>query len=163
MLPDFRSSEKTFDLLSQVAGRAGRSDKSGKVIFQTFNEENYAIRYAKENDYKSFYKEEMKVRKLMKYPPYYYLVSLNISSKDSKLALVEAKKCEKVCHKYLDKTIILGPSPAAIFKKQNIYHYQLILKYQYQDNIYEVLEKLVEYYATNNKVNLDVDFNPIHL
>ena len=100
-------------------------------------------RYAKENDYKSFYKEEMKVRKLMKYPPYYYLVSLNISSKDSKLALVEAKKCEKVCHKYLDKTIILGPSPASIFKKQNIYYYQLILKYQYQDNIHEVLEKLV--------------------
>ena len=163
MLPDFRSSEKTFDLLSQVAGRAGRSDKSGKVIFQTFNEENSAIRYAKENDYVAFYKEEMKVRKLMKYPPYYYLVSLNISSKDSKLALIEAKKCEKVCQKYLDRTIILGPSPASIFKKQNIYHYQLILKYQYQDNIHEVLERLVEYYATINKVNLDVDFNPIHL
>ena len=163
MLPDFRSSEKTFDLLSQVAGRAGRSDKSGKVIFQTFNEDNYAIKCAKENDYKGFYKEEMKVRKLMKYPPYYYLVSLNISSKDSKQALIEAKKCEKVCQKYLDKTIILGPSPASIFKKQNIYYYQLILKYQYQDNIHEVLEKLVEYYATINKVNLDVDFNPIHL
>ncbi len=163
MLPDFRSSEKTFDLLSQVAGRAGRSDKAGKVIFQTFNEDNYAINCAKENDYKSFYKEEMKVRKLMKYPPYYYLVSLSISSKDSKLALIEAKKCEKVCHKYLDKTVILGPSPASIFKKQNIYYYQLILKYQYQDNIHEVLEKLVEYYATINKVNLDVDFNPIHL
>ncbi len=163
MLPDFRSSEKTFALLNQVAGRAGRSEKEGTVIFQTFNEENYAIRYAKENDYVAFYKEEMKVRKLMKYPPYYYLVSLNISSKDNKLALIEAKKCEKVCLKYLNKTIILGPSPASIFKKQNIYHYQLILKYQYQDNIYEVLEKLVEYYATINKVNLDVDFNPIHL
>ena len=163
MLPDFRSSEKTFDLLSQVAGRAGRSEREGKVIFQTFNSDNYAINSAKENDYKSFYIEEMKNRKLMKYPPYFYLVSLNISSKDSNLALVEAKKCEKVCHKYLDKTIILGPSPASIFKKQNIYHYQLILKYQYQDNIHEVLEKLVDYYASINKVNLDVDFNPIHL
>ena len=163
MLPDFRSSEKTFDLLNQVAGRAGRSKKEGSVVFQTFNPDNYAIKYSKENDYKSFYKEEMKVRKLMKYPPYYYLVSLNISSKDSKLALIECKKCEMICRKYLDKTIILGPSPATIFKKQNIYHYQLILKYQYQDNIHEVLEKLVNYYATINKVNLDVDFNPIHL
>lgn len=163
MLPDFRSSEKTFDLLSQVAGRAGRSDKEGIVVFQTFNSDNYAIKCAKENDYKSFYKEEMKVRKLMKYPPYYFLVSLDISSKDSKQALIEAKKCEKVCHKYLDKTIILGPSPATVFKKQNIYYYQLILKYQYQDNIYEVLEKLVDYYASINKVNLDVDFNPMHL
>ena len=163
MLPDFRSSEKTFALLNQVAGRAGRSLKPGKVIFQTYNEDHYAIKYAKENDYESFYKEEMKARKLMKYPPYYYLVSLNISSKDSKQALIEAKKCEKLCLKYLDKTIILGPSPATIFKKQNIYHYQLILKYQYQDNIYEVLEKLVEYYAAISKVNLEVDFNPIHL
>lgn len=163
MLPDFRSSEKTFALLNQVAGRAGRSLKPGKVIFQTYNEDHYAIKYAKENDYESFYKEEMKARKLMKYPPYYYLVSLNISSKDSKQALIEAKKCEKVCLKYLDKTIILGPSPATVFKKQNIYHYQLILKYQYQDNIYEVLEKLVKYYAAINKVNLEVDFNPIHL
>ena len=163
MLPDFRSSEKTFDLLSQVAGRAGRSEREGKVIFQTFNSDNYAINSAKENDYKSFYIEEMKNRKLMKYPPYFYLVSLNISSKNSKEALIEAKKCEKVCHKYLDKTIILGPTPATIFKKQNIYHYQLILKYQYQDNIYEVLGKLVDYYATINKVNLEVDFNPIHL
>ena len=163
MLPDFRSSEKTFDLLSQVAGRAGRSEREGKVIFQTFNKDNYAIKLSKDNDYRSFYKEEMKNRMLMKYPPYYYLVLLNISSKDSKLALIEAKKCEKVCLKYLDKTIILGPSPASIFKKQKIYYYQLILKYKYQDNIYEVLEKLVEYYATNNKVNLEVDFNPIHL
>ncbi len=163
MLPDFRSSEKTFALLNQVAGRTGRSLKPGKVIFQTYNEDHYAIKYAKENDYESFYKEEMKARKLMKYPPYYYLVSLNISSKDSKQALIEAKKCEKLCLKYLDKTIILGPSPATIFKKQNIYHYQLILKYQYQDNIYEVLEKLVEYYAAISKVNLEVDFNPIHL
>ena len=163
MLPDFRSSEKTFALLDQVAGRAGRSLKPGKVIFQTYNEDHYAIKYAKEKDYESFYKEEMKARKLMKYPPYYYLVSLNISSKDSKQALIEAKKCEKVCLKYLDKTIILGPSPATVFKKQNIYHYQLILKYQYQDNIYEVLEKLVKYYAAINKVNLEVDFNPIHL
>ena len=163
MLPDFRSSEKTFDLLNQVAGRSGRSFKPGSVIFQTYNEDHYAIKYAKENDYESFYKEEMKARKLMKYPPYYYLVSLNISSKDSKEALIEAKKCEKVCHKYLDKTIILGPTPATIFKKQNIYHYQLILKYQYQDNIYEILGKLVDYYAVISRVNLEVDFNPIHL
>lgn len=163
MLPDFRSSERTFDLLSQVAGRAGRSEKKGKVMFQTFNPDNYAIKNAKDNDYMTFYKEEMKNRRLMKYPPYYYLVSLNVSSKDSKLALIESKKCEKICHKYLDKTIILGPSPASIFKKQNIYYYQLILKYQYQDNLYEVLEKLVAYYAAINKVNLEVDFNPIHL
>lgn len=163
MLPDFRSNEKTFALLNQVAGRTGRGEKEGKVVFQTFNPDNYAIKRAKDNDYISFYYEEMKNRKLMKYPPYYYLVSLDISSKDSKLALIEAKKCERVCSKYLDKTIILGPTPAAFFKVQNIYHYKLILKYQYQDNIYLVLEKLVNYYATNNKVNLGVDFNPINL
>lgn len=163
MLPDFRSSEKTFALLNQVAGRAGRGEKKGRVIFQTFNSDNYAIKFAKENNYLAFYQEEMKIRKLMKYPPYYYIVSLNISSKDKNMALIEAKKCEKVCLKYLDKTIILGPSPAAIFKKQNVYYYQLILKYQHQDNLHEIMEKLVNYYASITKVNLDLDFNPIHL
>ncbi len=163
MIPDFRSSEVTFDLLSQVAGRAGRSEKQGRVYFQTYNKDHYAILCSKENNYLKFYQEEMKIRKMMKYPPYYYLVSCNLACKDQQKALLEAKKCEKVFQKYLTNTILLGPAPASIFKKQNIYRYQLILKYQYQDNLYEVLGKLVDYYATNHAVTLEIDFNPLHL
>ena len=77
----------------------------------------------------------------------------------------DKKKCEKCkeLKKYLDKTILLGPTKAIIFKKMNIYTYQIILKYQYQDNIYEILDKLLNYYATKKIVEVSVTFNPVHL
>lgn len=162
LIPDFRSSERCFDLLSQVAGRSGRSEKEGRVYFQTYNPDNYAIKCASRCDFLSFYNEEMKIRKLMKYPPYYYLVVINMASKDEKLALLEISRCEATIKKYLTNTIILGPSPASIFKKQNIYRYQLILKYKYEDKLYDVLDRLVKYYSSLNKVSLEIDFNPLH-
>lgn len=162
MIPDFRSSETTFDLLSQVAGRSGRA-KEGLVVFQTYNKDHYAISCASNHDYLTFYKEEMAIRKMMKYPPYYYLVLVKISGKDENSCLKEAVRCEKVLKKYLDKTILLGPTKAMIFKKMNIYTYQIILKYQYQDNLYEILDKLLNYYATKKIVEVSVTFNPVHL
>ena len=162
MIPDFRSSEATFDLLSQVAGRSGRA-KEGLVVFQTYNKDHYAISCASNHDYLTFYKEEMTIRKMMKYPPYYYLVLVKISGKDENSCLKEAVRCEKVLKKYLDNTILLGPTKAIIFKKMNIYTYQIILKYQYQDNLYEILDKLLNYYATKKIVEVSVTFNPVHL
>ncbi len=162
MIPDFRSSEATFDLLSQVAGRSGRA-KEGLVVFQTYNKDHYAISCASNHDYLTFYKEEMAIRKMMKYPPYYYLVLVKISGKDENSCLKEAVRCEKVLKKYLDNTILLGPTKAMIFKKMNIYTYQIILKYQYQDNLYEILDKLLNYYATKKIVEVSVTFNPVHL
>ena len=162
MIPDFRSSEATFDLLSQVAGRSGRA-KEGLVVFQTYNKDHYAISCASNHDYLTFYKEEMAIRKMMKYPPYYYLVLVKISGKDENSCLKEAVRCERVLRKYLDKTILLGPTKAMIFKKMNIYTYQIILKYQYQDNLYEILDKLLNYYATKKIVEVSVTFNPVHL
>ena len=162
MIPDFRSSEATFDLLSQVAGRSGRA-KEGLVVFQTYNKDHYAISCDSNHDYLTFYKEEMAIRIMMKYPPYYYLVLVKISGKDENSCLKEAVRCEKVLKKYLDKTILLGPTKAMIFKKMNIYTYQIILKYQYQDNLYEILDKLLNYYATKKIVEVSVTFNPVHL
>ena len=75
-IPDFRSSENTYSLLSQVAGRSGRSNKEGSVIIQTFNPDHYAIELTKRHDYLSFYKKEMDIRRRLKYPPYYYLCSI---------------------------------------------------------------------------------------
>ena len=85
-----------------------------------------------------------------------------MASKDEKLALFEISRCEATIKKYLTNTIILGPSPASIFKKQNIYRYQLILKYKYEDKLYDVLDRLVKYYSSLNKVSLEIDFNPLH-
>ena len=77
-IPDFRSSENTFDLLCQTSGRSGRSKKQGKVIIQTFNKDHYAIKYSKMHDYVGFYNEEMDIRRKLKYPPYYlYLLFKN--------------------------------------------------------------------------------------
>ena len=105
-VPDFRSSEMTFSLLAQVAGRSGRSSKKGQVYFQTYNPEHYAIVDAKKNDYLSFYKEEMQNRHLMKYPPFYYLVSVKILSKDEQLCYKESLRVKKVLEKYLRPAFI---------------------------------------------------------
>ena len=86
-IPSYKSLENTFDLLSQASGRAGRSNKKGEVLIQTYNKDNHIFTYIKNNDYLSFYKEEMHNRKLLKYPPYYFLVTIIIKSKDYKLEL----------------------------------------------------------------------------
>ena len=93
-IPDFRSSETTFSLLAQVAGRAGRSDKEGEVIIQTFNPEHYAIQYTKKHDYLGFYNREMSIRRELKYPPYYYICYVKISGKDNKYIYICSMKIE---------------------------------------------------------------------
>ena len=80
--PDFRSSEITFDLLNQVSGRSGRGRKKGKVLIQTFNKDHYAIKYSKNNDYISFYNEELSIRRKLNYPPFCYICLIRIISKD---------------------------------------------------------------------------------
>lgn len=161
-IPDFRSSENTFSLLSQVAGRSGRSTKTGSVIIQTYNPSHYAIEYTKIHDYLGFYNKEMYIRRELKYPPFYYVCYLKISSKDYDLASKESNKIKINLEKALLNTIILGPSPANIFKINNIYRYGIILKYKKEDKLYESLNKLIEHYKNNNKITIDIDFNPNH-
>lgn len=161
-IPDFRSSENTFSLLSQVAGRSGRDKKSGEVIIQTYNPTHYAIEYTKDHDYIGFYNKEMQIRKTLKYPPFYYICYIKISGKDPKYIFNEANKIKKSLDRNLDNTIILGPSTANIFKMNNIYRYGIILKYKKDDNLYNILEKILDYYKSNSKVRIDIDFNPSH-
>lgn len=161
-IPDFRSSETTFSLLAQVAGRAGRSDKEGEVIIQTFNPEHYAIKYTKNHDYLGFYQQEMFIRRELKYPPFYYICYLRISGKDSNYILCEANKIKRVLENNLDSTIILGPSPANIFRLSNIYRYGIILKYKKDGNLREVLNKIIDHYKDNSKIKIDINFNPSH-
>ena len=107
-IPDFRSSENTFSLLAQVAGRAGRSDKEGQVIIQTFNPDHYAIQYTKNHDYIGFYNKEMFIRRELKYPPFYYICYIRISGKDSKYIFDESNKIRRVLDNKLNNTIILA-------------------------------------------------------
>lgn len=161
-IPDFRSSETTFSLLAQVAGRAGRSDKEGEVVIQTFNPEHYAIQYTKRYDYLGFYNKEMSIRRELKYPPYYYICYVKISGKDNKYIYEESLKITKLFHNKLINMIILGPSPCTIFKLNNIYRYGIILKYKSNEGLREVLNKVIEHYKDNRNIKIDVNFNPSH-
>ncbi len=162
MIPDFRSSENTFALLSQVAGRSGRSNKKGEVIIQTFNPNHYAIMYAKSHDYVGFYKQEMLVRKKLKYPPYYYICYLRISGLDNNLILTEASKIKRSLTRNLADEIILGPSPCNISRVRKMYRYGIIIKYKSDTLLLNILNKIIDHYKANNKVTIDIDFNPSH-
>lgn len=163
MIPNFRSSEYTFDLLSQVSGRSGRGEKKGTVIIQTFNQDHYAIKLAKTHDYMAFFKEEMKIRKTLQYPPYCFLVSIKVISKDYNLAQAESNLIAKRLRDNLLNSTVLGPSIGSTFKINNTYRFGIIIKYKKEDNLYPFLEKLLDYYKINDKIRLDIDFNPITL
>lgn len=159
-IPDFRSSENTFSLLSQVAGRSGRSEKEGMVIIQTFNPDHYAIALTKKHDYFSFYQREMQIRKQLQYPPYVYICAIRLSGKDSTYVLQEAVKIKKSLERNLKNDVILGPSTSGIFKVNNIYRYHIIVKYKKDNDLYDILMKIVDHYKANIKVKIDIDFQP---
>lgn len=160
-IPDFRSGERTFQLLNQTAGRAGRSDKVGEVIIQTFNPDNNYLNYVVENSYMNFYKYEMHFRKQLKYPPYYFLVSILIKSREYEVASSEAVKVVNYLKSNLDKeTLVYGPTTAAVFKLNNIYRFQIMIKYRFDSKLMGVLKYLDEVYAVNSKVSYEVDINP---
>lgn len=159
--PDYRASENTFQLLSQVSGRAGRSESKGEVIIQTFNPDHYAITLAKNHDYIDFYKEEMKIRKMLKYSPYYYMVLVSITSKDYELGFKEANKIGSYIRNNISSdSIVLGPTMANMFKVNNIYHYQIIIKYRKDDSLMKVLKFIIDMQVKNNKIDVSIDFNP---
>ena len=163
-VPDFRSAEVTFQLLSQVSGRAGRSELSGEVIIQSYNPDHYSILLSSKHNYLKFYEEEMKLRKMLSYPPYYFITLVNISSRDYELGFNEANKIGEYLRKYLSSdTQVLGPSMASVFKVNNVYRYQCIIKYKKDDKLTPVLNKLDEIYKINNKVDISIDVNPIRV
>lgn len=159
-IPDFRSSERTFELLSQVSGRAGRDKLKGEVIIQGFNIDHYAIKYAQNNDYNSFYNEEMNIRKILKYPPFYNLCLIKISGKNYDEIFNEGKKIVNYLKSKTDN-IILGPSSSTIPKVNNIYFIQIIIKYKNTKDITKYLEFIKNHYT--KKINVDIDLNPLKI
>ena len=157
-IPDYRSAERTFSLLNQVAGRSGRSKLPGKVIIQGFNLDHYSIKYASKNDYVSFYNEEMSIRKRLNYPPYIDITLIKVTGYDYELCYSEAYKIKNYLEK--NKITVLGPSNSYSFKINNKYHIQVIVKYKYLKDIYDVLKDISNMYIKQNKVNVEIDINP---
>lgn len=125
--PDFRSSERTFQLLTQVAGRAGRAETPGEVIIQTYMPENKAIQFAKNHDYKNFYQYEITERKNFNYPPYSKLVKLTFADASPKKALTEAEKINKLLNEKNKTDVKISLYPALIYKLNNKYRWNLLL------------------------------------
>ena len=162
--PDFRASENTFNLLEQVSGRAGRGERKGEVVIQTFNPDHYSIKLSCTHDYIKFFNEEMKIRKMLSYPPYYYLTLITLKTSIYELGFTEGNKIRTYLKNKLDSSVIvLGPTMANMFKVNNVYHYQIILKYKKCDNLNEVLKYILSIYNDNNKISVNITFDPIRV
>lgn len=154
---DYNASEKTFELLTQVAGRAGRADKEGEVLIQTYNPEHYAIQLAKTQDYERFYGYEMNVRHAGNYPPYFFTVLISIAAKKEQNAAREAFKIKRYLTKELHaETIILGPTPSAISRVKNQYYYQILVKYKKEPNLNKLLHHVQDSAQEAKKYGLSI-------
>ena len=161
-IPDFRSGERTYQLLSQVAGRSGRKNE-GEVVIQGFNIDHYSITCVKEHNYEAFYKEEMKIRKELKYSPYYNLSTIKLKGKDMNLLFKEGYKIvEYLKSKNLKDTYILGPSTSLIPKINNIFSVQILLKYKDTKQIYPYLKEILEK-KKQEKIIIDIDISPVQM
>ena len=162
-LPDFRSAERTFQLLTQVAGRAGRADKEGEVIIQTYNPSHYAIRFAQQQDYEGFYAYEMGIRRQLAYPPYFYTVGITLSHKDEEFVIRKSYDVMAYLREHLsDKVTFLGPTPKPIARTHNLYHYQIIIKYRFEDSLEETLNRILDMTQEpeNKDLRLIIDHEP---
>ena len=159
-IPSYKSNENTFDLINQVSGRSGRSEKSGDVVIQTYNPDHYAITLASKNDYLSFYDEEMKNRLALKYPPYFYIAKVTIKSKEYDILSGEVNKIKYTLEKKLIDKEVIGPSMDVPFRINNICRFSIIIKYKKETNLKEVLKDLIEHYKSNYKIKIEVAFNP---
>lgn len=160
-LPDFRSSEKTFQLLTQVSGRAGRGDKSGQVLVQTYNPEHYAIQLAQRQDYDTFYKYEMQFRHKGNYPPYYFTLRISVSHEVEREAYLKIYEISQFLKPALSSTsIMLGPTPSAIARTQNKYHYQIIIKYKNKSQLHDKVHELMQKTQKENLKGLHIAIDP---
>jgi len=161
-LPDFRSGERTFNLLTQVAGRAGRSDLGGRVIIQSYTPAHYAIQAAKTHDYSTFYGKEVSFRKELNFPPFCHMVTLTFRGRKEEKILKVAESLRKKFEKSnKSKAIeIIGPAPAPISRVKGMYRWNLFLKSDRVENATALLKKVIGNRKREGGVLITVDVEP---
>ncbi|ADU30811.1 primosomal protein N' [Evansella cellulosilytica] len=163
-IPDFRSAERTFQLLTQVSGRAGRHQKKGEVLIQSYTPDHYSIQDVKQHDFVSFFEKEMKIRKQAGHPPYYYLILIHVSDTDLGNTVSVAEKISKFIKSSVSPdTYVYGPVTSAIPRIKDRYRYQCMIKYKVEPNITVVLQEVLKTYQSEmNKSDLSImiDTNP---
>jgi primosomal protein N' (replication factor Y) (superfamily II helicase) len=165
-LPDFRSSEKTFQLLTQVSGRAGRHELPGEVIIQTYTPEHYSIELAGLQDFNRFYQREMMARKMHSYPPFYYLSLITVSHEDLITVVSATEKIVAfVRSRISNHAVVLGPAASPIPRINNKYRYQCLIKYKREPELFPTLRTILDQYQPNAKSGLlvSIDVNPFIL
>ena len=163
-IPDFRSSEKTFQLLTQVSGRAGRHHLPGEVVIQTYSPEHFSIELAAVPDYETYYCREMLLRKNFHYPPFYYLALITISHPElPKVVDITEKISKFIKAKLSNKAIVLGPVASPIPRIKDRYRYQCMIKYKDEPNLGKSLQTLLHHYQqemSRSELQISIDMNP---
>lgn len=164
-LPDFRAGEKTFQLLTQVAGRAGRGDKSGHVIIQTYNPKHYVITLAQYHDYEQFYRKEMQMRHMGQYAPYFFTIALTITSDREEQAAMSALRIkDMLLRQKQEDVLVIGPSTTAIARLKNKYYFQILLKYKQKAQMQVMMDELLLYAQEleKQKIYVSLDVEPLN-
>jgi primosomal protein N' (replication factor Y) len=161
-LPDFRSAERTFSLITQVAGRSGRGTKGGEVIVQTYNPDHYSIRLALKHDYHSFYEREMEFRKELNYPPVTNLVLILVRGKDEKKVITTSEKIGSLLKREINRAAILGPAPAVLDKIAGKYRWQIIIKTTDMKDIGEFFQRHSLGFEEKG-IEISVDVDPLNM
>ncbi|WP_186577520.1 primosomal protein N' [Aquibacillus kalidii] len=166
-LPDFRAAEKTFQLLTQVSGRAGRHTLPGEVIIQTYTPEHYSVQLASQYDYEQFFKKEMDMRKTFQYPPYYFLTLITVSHPNQAKVMEVTKVIAQLLNKHLsEQARILGPTPSPLTRIKDRYRFQCMIKYKNEPNQRDVIRKILSFYEKEiqkKELLIQVDLEPYQL
>jgi primosomal protein N' (replication factor Y) len=164
-MPDFRAAERSFQLLTQVAGRAGRGDLPGKVLVQTINPDHYAVRMAATHDFAAFYEKELQFRKLMRYPPFSALANVLVRSEKQEDALRISSEIGHLLNPPPENLKVLGPAEAPVPRMKNEFRYQLLIKAANRTTLNQTLQKLRNF-ALERKWSptaLVIDVDPLSL
>jgi primosomal protein N' (replication factor Y) (superfamily II helicase) len=164
-LPDFRAAERTFQLLTQAAGRAGRGETPGIVLIQTINPDHYAIQCAAEQDYEKFYRKEIEFRRLMYYPPFGSLANIIIRSTNEEDTLSRSAALGRLLNPAPEGVRVMGPAPAPVLRVKSEYRYQVLLKTASRKRLSEVLAEIRRFAAAEkwSPANLAIDVDPMTL
>jgi primosomal protein N' (replication factor Y) len=162
-LPDFRSGERTFNLITQVAGRAGRSDLGGEVIVQTFTPEHYAISMAAKHDYNSFYLREIEARRQLMFPPFVSLVKITVRSQKEENVVKVAGRLAETLKKKIPSIDMLGPAPAPMTKLRGYYRWNVLIKSKDREEIVKKLRVALKGFRKGSGVFMAVDIDPMSM
>ncbi len=165
---DYRAQEVTFQLVTQVAGRAGRGKKPGRVYIQTYNPENYSIIYAAAQDYEGFYAEEIRWRSMMNYPPFSNIATVLLTGENEKKVIDSVQRLSDICKKKNKEGLfqILGPTPAAVSKINNEYRWRILLKGDREEKLRGYLLDCIHAFESAERardIYVNISMNPFHM